>query len=87
MKGATDKDKIKLEAKQAAIYKKIGARIKQLRKEKGYSSYEDFAYENDINRSQFGKYERGADMRISTLVKILDALDVDLKEFVKGMED
>jgi transcriptional regulator with XRE-family HTH domain len=61
--------------------KKIGERIKELRIKRGHTSYEDFAYENDISRSQFGKYERGADMRISSLVKILKALNISIQEF------
>jgi transcriptional regulator with XRE-family HTH domain len=66
---------------QQRIIKKIGERLKALRIEKGHSSYEVFAFENEIDRSQYGKYERGADMRISSLVKILRALDVTVEEF------
>ena len=87
MEGPNNKDNSQLEAKQLEVYKKIGAKIKALRVEKGYTSYEDFAYENDISRSQFGKYERGTDMRISSLVKILYALDIDIEDFFKKIED
>lgn len=66
---------------QQKIIKKIGARLKALRIEKGHTSYEVFAFENDIDRSQYGKYERGADMRISSLVKVLTALDISVDEF------
>lgn len=66
---------------QQRTIKRIGARLKELRQEKGHSSYEVFAFENDIDRSQYGKYERGADMRISSLVKVLRALDVTIEEF------
>ena len=66
---------------QQQIIKKIGERLKALRIEKGHSSYEVFAFENEIDRSQYGKYERGADMRISSLVKVLRALDVTVEEF------
>lgn len=67
--------------KQQKTIKKIGARIKALRIEKGHSSYEKFAFENEIDRAQYGKYERGSDMRISSLVRILTILDIDLAEF------
>jgi len=66
---------------QQQIIEKIGARIKALRIEKGHSSYEIFAFENEIDRSQYGKYERGTDMRISSLVRILRALDVTVEDF------
>jgi transcriptional regulator with XRE-family HTH domain len=73
---------------QQRIIEKIGERLKALRLEKGHSSYEKFAFENNIDRSQYGKYERGADMRISTLVKVLAALDTDITEFFSaGFED
>jgi transcriptional regulator with XRE-family HTH domain len=73
---------------QQRIIKKIGERLKALRVAKGHSSYEIFAFENNIDRSQYGKYERGADMRISSLVKILAALDISVEEFFsEGFED
>lgn len=54
-----------------------GERFKTLRKAKGYSNYEQFAYLHNIGRSQYGKYEKGADMRLSTFFRVLRALDVD----------
>lgn len=70
-----------LEQQQEKVFKEIGARIKALRIERGYTSYEDFAYEHNISRSQFGKYERGADIRMSSLVKVVAALGVTIAEF------
>ena len=61
--------------------KNLGNRIKQLRIQKGYSSYEYFAYEKDISRAQFGRYERGEDIRFSTLLRIIKAFDMDVKDF------
>lgn len=63
------------------ILKKLGERIKSLRISKGYSSYEYFAYEHNISRAQFGRYERGEDLRFSTLTKIIKAFDMTLEEF------
>ncbi len=62
------------------IYK-IGRRLKALRKQKGYSNYEDFANRHNINRSQYGRYENGENLRLSSLEKVLDALGVTIKEF------
>jgi transcriptional regulator with XRE-family HTH domain len=61
--------------------KKLGARIKKLRIAAGYSSYEYFAYEHDISRAQFGRYEQGSDMRFSSLVKIINAFGLSIPEF------
>lgn len=63
------------------VLKQTGERIRKLRIEKGYTSYEYFAYENNISRAQFGRYERGEDMRLGTLVKILNGLGMTLEEF------
>lgn len=61
--------------------KKLGERIKQLRIRKGYSSYEYFAYEHNISRAQFGRYEKGQDLRISSLIKVVNAFGMTLQEF------
>lgn len=59
----------------------IGDRLRQLRKEKGYTNYEQFAFRNDIPRAQYGRYENGADLRVSSLLKVLKALNVSPKDF------
>jgi hypothetical protein len=61
--------------------KKLGERIRSLRIKKGYSNYENFAFQHDIPRAQFGRYERGEDLRYSSLIKVLEALNVTVKEF------
>lgn len=66
----------------------LAKRLKELRKAKGYNNYELFAFENGISRSQYGKYEKGSDIRFSTLLKVLDALDISLKDFfAEGFEN
>ena len=67
------------------ILKKIGDRLKQLRKEAGYTSYEYFAYENNISRPQYGKYEAGANIQLNTLIRILKHLNISLEDFFKDM--
>lgn len=61
--------------------KKLGERIRQLRLAKGYSSYEYFAYEHGFSRAQFGRYERGEDIRFGTLTRIIEAFDMSVEEF------
>ena len=61
--------------------KALGNRLKYYRKLKGYSNYEHFAYDLGISRSQYGKYENGGNIKFTTLCKILDFLNVSLKEF------
>ena len=65
---------------------KLGERMKLLRKKAGHTSYEYFAYENEISASQYAKYERGGNIQFNTLIKILKALDVTFEEFFKGFD-
>lgn len=64
---------------------KLGKRFRELRIAKGYTNYEQFAFEHRIPRAQYGRYENGSDLRFSSLVKILKAMDISLEEFFKGM--
>lgn len=64
-----------------AFLKKVGERMKEIRKEKGFGNYETLAYENDIPRAQYGRYERGSDLKLSSLLRVLDALDISIEEF------
>jgi hypothetical protein len=66
-------------------FKKIGNRLKQLRLKAGYTAAEAFANEHDIHRAQYMRYERGMDMRISSLMKVLAAHEMTLTEFFKGL--
>lgn len=59
----------------------LGNRLRYYRKLKGYTNYEHLAYDLGISRSQYGKYENGGNIKFNTLCKILDFLDVSLKEF------
>lgn len=70
------------------VLQKLAKRIKELRIAKGYSSYEYFAYDHNISRAQYGRYEKGEDLRFSTLAKIINAFDISMKEFFsEGFED
>lgn len=70
-----------IEDKIAEFNKKIGERVRLLRKQKGYTSYESFAYEHGFHRAQVGQIENGRDMRLSTLFKILQALQITPQDF------
>lgn len=59
----------------------IGARLKALRKAKGYSNYEQFAFQHGIGRAQYGRYEKGDNLQVDTLLRLLAALEVTPAEF------
>ena len=63
------------------MLKKLADRIRTLRKEKGYPNYEQFAYKHNISRAQFGRYEKGENLRFLSLLKVVDAFGMSLAEF------
>ena len=65
---------------------RLAKRIKDIRQEKGYTNYENFAFENNINRSQFGRYENGEDLRYTSLIRVIRAFGITIEEFFKGMK-
>ena len=61
----------------------IGEKIKELREDKGISQYR-LAELTGINRSTINRYENGSIQKIScdNLIKICEALDIDIKELI-----
>ena len=80
MKGAIKKIN-SLHQDPEAVIKKIGAMLRERRERLGYTSHEPFAHEIPMDRSQYGKYEVGKDMQISTLLRIVNAMGLTLEDF------
>jgi transcriptional regulator with XRE-family HTH domain len=80
----TENSKKERKNEEAIYLKKIGERLRYFRKKAGYTNSEYFAYENNISRPQYGKYEAGANIQLNTLIKILKAMNVTLEEFFNG---
>jgi Predicted transcriptional regulator with C-terminal CBS domains len=60
---------------------KIGSRIVQLRKAKNLTQ-QKFAYAADMERTYLNHIEKGRkNISVATLERILDALDVSIKDF------
>jgi transcriptional regulator with XRE-family HTH domain len=69
---------------EGEILKQFGARLKYFRKKAGYTNYNELAAEIGISRSRYGSYENGGNIKLSTLIKILVHLEIDLKTFFGG---
>ncbi|HSH66403.1 MAG TPA: helix-turn-helix transcriptional regulator [Bacteroidia bacterium] len=66
----------------------MAKRIKSLRIQNGFSSYASFAEKHGFSRALYGRYEKGRDLRFSTLVRIADAFGMTLKQFFsEGFEE
>ncbi|HEV2990289.1 MAG TPA: helix-turn-helix transcriptional regulator [Candidatus Angelobacter sp.] len=68
------------------VAKLLGARIRQLRKKKGWSQ-EEFAMICDLHRSHMGKIERGeTNLRLSTLMVMARHLEVRVEDLLAAAE-
>lgn len=64
------------------VLQHIGTRLKEIRINKGYTSYEDFALEHGLSRMQYWRLETGkANPTIRTLYKVLEKHKISLNEF------
>lgn len=66
--------------------KAISAKIKRLRIEAGYTSYEQFAVANGMERKQYWRHESGYNFMMTTFFRILDAHKMTPSEFFKDWE-
>ena len=61
---------------------RIGSKLTDLRKQKGYTSHEDFAYDFDIPRVQYWRMEKGkTNVTVKSLCRILSIHNISLEEF------
>ncbi len=65
---------------------RIGARLTTLRKKKGYSSHEDFAYDFELPRVQYWRIEKGkANITLRSLCRLLSIHGLSVEEFFHQM--
>ena len=67
--------------KNEIALKKLGDRLRQLRKLKGLKTAEEAASEFEMQRAQYSRYEAGANLNYLTLIEILEKMDLSIKEF------
>ena len=73
--------------KNAYLISKIAETIQELRQKKNYSCRK-LAYEFGISRRNLNKIENALiECKISTLMKICEALDIKFSDFAKLLED
>lgn len=68
--------------------KLLGAKIRRIRREKGYESIESFAHALGMSWITVSRYERGvSEITVQRLHRVADVLGVDITEFVDGVEE
>ena len=63
----------------------IGSKLKKLRVNAGYKSYEVFAWDNKISRIQYWKMEKGTNCTLKSLKRVLDIHDTRMDDFFNSL--
>lgn len=64
----------------------VSAKLKQLRMDGGYTSYEKFATEHGFGRKQYWRMEENqTNMTLQSLLRILKIHQLTLEEFFTGL--
>jgi transcriptional regulator with XRE-family HTH domain len=64
-----------------SVIQDVARRLKALRVEKGYSSYEKFALDHDLDRKQYWRAENGSNLTLKSLHRILNIHRITLGDF------
>jgi transcriptional regulator with XRE-family HTH domain len=77
---------VKNEAVLERQLKLIGEKLAELRRKKGYSSHESFAYDFELPRVQYWRMEKGkSNITIKSLLRIMEIHSLSLKEFFNSL--
>ena len=63
----------------------IGCKLKGLRIDAGYNSYEVFAFNNKISRTHYWKMVKGTNCTLKNLKRVLDIHGVSMNAFFKSL--
>lgn len=62
---------------------KVSKKLKELRIKAGYTSYETFAHDFELDRKQYWRMENGANITLNSLLKLVVIHKLSLREFFK----
>lgn len=86
LKGALNKT-ITMKKKTTPEVQKLARHIKAMRIRQGYVNYEHFAFDHYFARTQYARYEKGEDLRFTSLVKLAHSFGITLSQFFEGFEE
>jgi transcriptional regulator with XRE-family HTH domain len=70
----------------ANILQRIGHRLTELRKKKGYKSHETFSYDFNVPRMQYWRMENGkTNLTLKSLLRVLSIHKITLEDFFKSL--
>jgi hypothetical protein len=63
----------------------IALKLLELRKSRGYTSYENFCWENDFPTRTYFRMENGENTTMKNLLRVLKIFEITPEEFFKGI--
>lgn len=81
MKKQAARKKTTAKEEETPVLVAFGNRLRELRLLKGYTSQEAFAYDHGFSRIQMNKWERGADIKLSSVERLAKAFGMSVTEF------
>ena len=77
---------VKEEEALSSLLKRIGLKLAELRRQKGYTSHEDFAFDHDLPRVQYWRIEKGkTNITMKSLMRLLAIHKVTAEEFFQAL--
>lgn len=77
---------VKEEEVLSNLLKRVGLKLTELRKQKGYTSHEDFALDHDIPRVQYWRIEKGqTNVTMKSLIRLLTIHKLTVEEFFSSL--
>jgi transcriptional regulator with XRE-family HTH domain len=65
---------------------KVSRKIKALRISRGYPTAESFTKRHGLSRSLYIRFEKGSDLRFSSLIRIIKAFDMSFADFFEDFD-
>ena len=79
-------DFVKEEEALSNLLKRVGLKLTELRKQKGYTSHEDFALDHEIPRVQYWRIEKGqTNITMKSLIRLLTIHKLTIEEFFSSL--
>lgn len=79
------KKKTKTISVYSTEYAKLGKRIKELRKQKGYTSSLKFAFDNGFSHIQMARWEKGNNISFESMLRLSEAFNISVGELLKDI--
>jgi transcriptional regulator with XRE-family HTH domain len=70
---------------QELFFRRLGQRIKELRRKHGYSQEDMIGF--GFSARHFQQLEAGRPMTVTTLLRICEVLDVSLTQLLRGLDE